>query len=107
MGGGARAVHPTLRRLSLHKGFDEEVGGLGVEGQGVAQRLQVRALLQECLLQPHAASMEVLLEGGNSRRVLSGSAGDPLVPKPPPLPPRVCASRLELPGTPLCSPSSP
>lgn len=57
-------MHPTLRSLGLHKGFDEEVSSLGVEGQGIAQRLQVGALLQECLLQPHTTGMEVLLEEG-------------------------------------------
>jgi len=87
-GWGAKAVHPTLRSLGLHKGFDEEVSGLGVEGQGIAQRLQVGALLQERLLQAHAARVEVLLEGGDSRRVLSSSA------RGPPVSPQVCASGL-------------
>lgn len=60
---GARAACPTLRRLGLHEGFDEQICGLSVEGQGVAQRLQVRALLQERFLQAHATGVEVLLEG--------------------------------------------
>lgn len=40
---------------------DELVCGLRVQRQGVAQRLQVWALLQEGLLQAHTASVEVLL----------------------------------------------
>lgn len=32
-------IHNTLRRLGLHKCFDERVSGLSVQGQGVAQRL--------------------------------------------------------------------
>ena len=47
--------------LGLDKGPDELVCGLCVEGQGVVQRLQVRALLQEGLLQTHSPRMEVLL----------------------------------------------
>lgn len=56
----------TLCSLRLHEGLDEQVGSLRVEGQGVAQRLQVRALLQEGLLEAHTASVEVLLwaQGG-------------------------------------------
>lgn len=47
--------------LGQDKFPNELVRCLGVEGQGIVQRLQVRTLLQEGLLQPHAASMEVLL----------------------------------------------
>lgn len=47
--------------LGLDELLDELVGGLGVQGQGVAERLQVRALLQERLLQPHTPGVEVLL----------------------------------------------
>lgn len=51
----------TLSVLGQDKFPDELVRCLGVEGQGIVQRLQVRTLLQEGLLQPHAASVEVLL----------------------------------------------
>lgn len=51
----------TLGRLCLHEGLDEQVRGLGVEGQGVAQGLQVWAFLQEGLLEAHATRVEVLL----------------------------------------------
>lgn len=77
---GARAARPTLRRLGLHEGFDEEICGLGVEGQGITQRLQVRALLQECLLQPHTTGMEVLLEGDkpqDAQQFCKGASGGP------------------------------
>lgn len=74
---GARAARPTLRRLGLHEGFDEEICGLGVEGQGITQRLQVRALLQECLLQPHTTGMEVLLEGDKPQQFCKGASGGP------------------------------
>lgn len=47
--------------LGQDKFPDELVCCLGVEGQGIVQRLQVGTLLQEGLLQPHAASVEVLL----------------------------------------------
>lgn len=40
---------------------DQLVCGLSVQGQGVAQRLQIGTLLQEGLLQTHAAGVEVLL----------------------------------------------
>lgn len=53
----------TLGRLRLHECLDEQVGGLRVEGQGVAQGLQVWALLQESFLEAHATCMEVLLWG--------------------------------------------
>lgn len=51
----------TLRVLRLNKGLNEFIGGLRVQGEGVVQRQQVRALLQEGLLQAHAACVEVLL----------------------------------------------
>lgn len=51
--------------LRGHEGLDERVRRLRVERQSVAQRRQLGALLQECLLQPIAACMEVLLETGN------------------------------------------
>ena len=53
----------TLGRLRLHECLDEQVGGLRVEGQGIAQGLQVWALLQESFLEAHATCMEVLLWG--------------------------------------------
>lgn len=90
---GARAACPTLRRLGLHEGFDEQICGLGVEGQGVAQRLQVGALLQERFLQPHAAGMEVLLEGERPQAAQQLCQG-------PPGAPRVCASGSEPRGHP-------
>lgn len=51
----------TLSVLGEDKLPDELVCRLGVKRQGVVQRLQVRAFLQEGFLQPHAASVEVLL----------------------------------------------
>ncbi len=47
--------------LGGHKGLDERVCWLSVEGQSVTQRGQLRTFLQECLLQPVASCMEVLL----------------------------------------------
>lgn len=66
---GATLLPLTLGGLRLHEGLNEQVGGLRVEGQGIAQRLQVRALLQEGLLEAHAARVEVLLwaQGGEVR----------------------------------------
>lgn len=40
----------TLSCLSLDKGFDESVRGLSVQGQSIAERLQVWAFLQEGFL---------------------------------------------------------
>lgn len=59
----------TLGRLRLHECLDEQVGGLRVEGQGVAQGLQVWTLLQEGFLEAHATRMEVLLWGTGWREV--------------------------------------
>lgn len=58
---GATLLPLTLGSLRLHEGLNEQVGGLRVEGQGIAQGLQVRALLQEGLLEAHTARVEVLL----------------------------------------------
>lgn len=51
----------TLSALGQDKLPDELVCGLRVQRQGVAQRLQVWALLQESLLQADASGVEVLL----------------------------------------------
>lgn len=51
----------TLSILREHELPDEFVCGLCVQRQGVAQRLQVRTLFQECLLQANATGVEVLL----------------------------------------------
>lgn len=67
--GAGPAPSLTLGRLGLHEGLDEQVGGLGVERQGVAQGLQVGALLQEGLLEAHAARVEVLLREKSAKRV--------------------------------------
>lgn len=53
---------------------------MGVEGQGIAQRLQVRALLQERFLQPHTAGMEVLLEGKRPQDAQQFYKGPPSAP---------------------------
>lgn len=64
--------------LRGHEGLDERVGGLRVEREGVAQRRQLGAALQERLLQPVAAGVEVLLDGKHKpRRNVTGPA--PLV----------------------------
>lgn len=52
---------PTLGLLCHHKCLDEKVSCLRVQREGVTQRRQLGALLQERLLQPVATSMEVLL----------------------------------------------
>lgn len=52
---------PTLSVLCRHECLDEHVGCLRVKREGVTQRRQLGALLQERLLQPVATSMEVLL----------------------------------------------
>lgn len=51
----------TLSVLREDELPDELVGGLRVQRQGVAQRLEIWTLLQERLLQAHTAGMEVLL----------------------------------------------
>ena len=53
----------TLRCLRAYKGLDEGVCSLGVQGQGVAEGLQLCALIQEGLLQAAAVSVEILLDG--------------------------------------------
>jgi len=53
--------------LGLDEGFDEGVGGLRVQGEGVAQRLQLGALLEEVLFEAVAAGVEVLLDGVERR----------------------------------------
>lgn len=62
------AGEATLRMLRGDEGLDERVGGLRVERQGVAQRRQLGALLQEGLLQAAAAGVEVLLQRKESDR---------------------------------------
>jgi hypothetical protein len=57
----------TFVGLGLDEGFDEGVGGLRVQGEGVAQRLQFGALLKEVLLEAVAASVEVLFDGVERR----------------------------------------
>lgn len=47
--------------LGLDKGLNEFVCSLRVKRQRVVQRLEVRTLLQESLLQTDTASMEILL----------------------------------------------
>lgn len=47
--------------LGLDKGPNEFVRSLCVKRQRVVQRLEVRTLLQECLLQTDTTSMEILL----------------------------------------------
>lgn len=74
----------TLGRLRLHEGLDEQVSGLRVEGQGVAQGLQVRALFQKGLLEAHATCMEVLLWRTGRGEV--SLVRQPHTPTPPPLP---------------------
>ena len=51
----------TLLVLRLHESLDEHVGGLGVQREGVAQRLQLGALLQKVALEAVARPVEVLL----------------------------------------------
>lgn len=53
----------TLGPLRLHECLDEQVSGLRIEGQGIAQGLQVWTLLQEGFLEAHATCVEVLLWG--------------------------------------------
>lgn len=78
----------TLGRLRLHECLDEQVGGLRVEGQGVAQGLQVWTLLQEGFLEAHATRMEVLLWGTGWREVrLAGPPTHALGWAAPTLPP--------------------
>ena len=50
-------------RLSGDERFDERIGGLSIERQSVAQRLQLGRLLKEGLLETAAASVEVLFDG--------------------------------------------
>lgn len=104
----------TLGGLRLHEGLNEQVGGLRVEGQGVAQGLQVRALLQEGLLEAHAARVEVLLwaQGGEVRPEAALRA-PPSGPSRPVLrhPSALCNDALDEPGTSTqvwrrCSPTS-
>lgn len=66
------SVRATLSTLRGHEGLDERVGRLRVERQSVAQRRQLGALLQERLLQPVAASVEVLLQ----KKEVKESAGE-------------------------------
>lgn len=54
--------------LRGHKGFDERVGGLGVERQSVAERRKLGALLQESLLQAVPTRMKVLLRRKQTRQ---------------------------------------
>lgn len=65
-----RSIKRTLSALRQDKLPDEFVRGLRVQRQGVAQRLQVWALLQEGLLQANATGVEVLLRT-HKRRPLS------------------------------------
>ena len=60
-----RVLHAglVLGRLRADKRLDERVCRLGVQGQGVAQGLQLLALIQESFLQALTTSMEVLLDG--------------------------------------------
>lgn len=61
----------TLGVLRGDKGLDESVGALGVEGQGVAQRGQLGALLHEGLLQTVSSGVEVLLQrAGTAKSIL-------------------------------------
>ena len=53
----------VLGSLRADKRLNERVRGLGVQGQGVAQGLQLLALVQESFLQALPAGVEVLLDG--------------------------------------------
>lgn len=52
----------TLSCLGLNEGLDKGVCSLGVEGEGISQGLQLRALIEESLLETVATSMEILLD---------------------------------------------
>ena len=67
-------ARPTLCMLGQDELLDELVGGLGVERQRVAEGLQVRAFLQERLLQPHPSGVEVLLHHRQDMTSHLGSA---------------------------------
>ena len=49
--------------LGGHKGLDECVGGLGVQGQGIVERLELRGLIEEVLLESATIGVEVLFDG--------------------------------------------
>lgn len=70
---GATLLSLTLCSLRLHERLNEQVGSLCVERQGVAQGLQIRALLQEGLLEAHTASVEVLLWAQNKKGEARGT----------------------------------
>ena len=53
---------PTLCCLWLNEGLDERVGRLCVQRQGISEWLQFRTLVEECLLEAVAASVEVLFD---------------------------------------------
>ena len=61
---GDSEAHPIMHLGVLRgdKGLDESVGALGVEGEGVTQRGQLRTFLHKRLLQPVSSGVEVLLE---------------------------------------------
>lgn len=70
-GDRGRAAPLTLGVLRGDKGLDESVGALGVEGQGVAQRGQLGALLHKGLLQTVSSGVEVLLQrAGTAKSIL-------------------------------------
>ncbi|ETE65862.1 hypothetical protein L345_08360, partial [Ophiophagus hannah] len=57
----------TLSGLGLDEGFDEQVCGLCVEREGVAQGLQIWAFLQEGFFKTNSSCMEVLLQMGKKK----------------------------------------
>lgn len=81
----------TLGPLRLHECLDEQVSGLRIEGQGIAQGLQVWTLLQEGFLEAHATCVEVLLWGRKYGKLrlagllMSWAAATPLPHAMPPV----------------------
>jgi hypothetical protein len=55
-----------LIRLTCDERFDERIGGLSIERQSVAQRLEFEGFFKERLLQTAATSVEILFDSVKS-----------------------------------------